>query len=153
MKKYLAPALMFLVCLFIPALPAQAECLILADEEYAVMAAVSLARGGDSEGARALAEKVLPSVDREKFPAEWLALRLFYDRAGSTSEIELRIGAEKRLDMKAALLVWLGEYWIAKARPELGATYVGLALELDRQGTIWHRLAEAEAKRLGAARP
>ncbi len=40
MKKYLAPALMFLVCLFIPALPAQAECLILADEEYAVMAAV-----------------------------------------------------------------------------------------------------------------
>ncbi|MBN1242483.1 MAG: tetratricopeptide repeat protein [Spirochaetales bacterium] len=121
--------------------------------EYAIMAAVSLARGGDAEGARALAEKVMPSVDREKFPAEWLALRLFYDRSGSTSEIELRIGAETRLDMKAALLLWLGEYWIAKGRPELGATYVGLSLELDRQGTIWHRLAEAEAKRPGSAKP
>ena len=121
--------------------------------EYAIMAAASLARSGDAEGARAFAEKVLPSIDREKFPAEWLALRLFYDRAASTSEIELRIGAEKRLDMKAALLVWLGEYWISKGRPELGATYIGLALELDRQGTIWHRLAEAEAKRLGPAKP
>jgi|GEM_PF-1126852 hypothetical protein len=40
MKKYLAPVLMFLVCLFIPALLAQAECLIQEDEEYAVMAAV-----------------------------------------------------------------------------------------------------------------
>ena len=40
MKKYLAPALMFLVCLFISALPAQAGCLIQEDEEYAVMAAV-----------------------------------------------------------------------------------------------------------------
>jgi len=40
MKKSLAPVLMFLVCLFIPALLAQAECLIQEDEEYAVMAAV-----------------------------------------------------------------------------------------------------------------
>lgn len=124
-----------------------------AQYEYAIMAAVSLARGGDAEGARAFAGKVLPSIDREKFPSEWLALRLFYDRAATTSELELRIGAEKRLDLKAALLVWLGEYWIARGRPELGATYVGLALELDRQGTIWHRLAEAESRRLGSAKP
>lgn len=40
MKKSLASVLMFLVCLFIPALLAQAECLIQEDEEYAVMAAV-----------------------------------------------------------------------------------------------------------------
>ena len=40
MKKSLAPVLMFLVCLFIPALLAQAECLIQEDAEYAVMAAV-----------------------------------------------------------------------------------------------------------------
>jgi hypothetical protein len=40
MKKYLAPVVMFLACLFIPALVAQAACLIQEDEEYAVMAAV-----------------------------------------------------------------------------------------------------------------
>ena len=40
MKKYFAPVVMFLACLFIPALVAQAACLIQEDEEYAVMAAV-----------------------------------------------------------------------------------------------------------------
>jgi hypothetical protein len=50
------------------------------------------------------------------------------------------------------MLFYLGAYWVARGRPELGATYLRLSYDAERIGTIERRMAEADLARL-AARP
>jgi hypothetical protein len=92
----------------------------------------------------------LVRIDREKFPAQWLALRLAYDQGDMSSELEIRIGAEKSLDVKAGMLFYLGAYWVARGRPELGSKYMRMSLDAERIGTIERRMAEADLARLAA---
>ncbi len=117
--------------------------------EYYIAAGMSLLLNKDYKAAKEYSAKVLPKINREKEPAQWLMLRLIYDQNETTTELELKISSEKSMDTKAALLFYLGEYWITKGRPELGAKYLLLSLGADRQGTIEWRMAEAEKKRLG----
>ena len=77
-------------------------------------------------------------------------LRLIQDQNDQTAEMEIKIQAEKSLDTKAAMLFYLGEYWIARARPELGVKYLLLSREMKRTECLEYRLLEPEIKRLGA---
>ncbi len=116
--------------------------------EYHILAALGLMRSGDIRGARDYASKNLPKIDRTKFPAHWLMLRLVFDQGTTASELELSINSEKILDLKAAMLFYLGAYWATKDQPRLGTTYLGLSLDLQRIGTMERRMAEAELARL-----
>jgi tetratricopeptide (TPR) repeat protein len=116
--------------------------------EYHILAALGLMRTGDIRGARDYASRNLPRIDRTKYPSHWLMLRLIFDQGNTASELELRINAEKVLDLKAGMLFYLGAYWASRDRPQLGTTYLGLSLDLQRIGTIEHRMAEAELARL-----
>jgi hypothetical protein len=75
-------------------------------------------------------------------------LRLIFDQGNTASELELRINSEKILDLKAGMLFYLGAYWASRDLPQLGATYLGLSLDLQRIGTMERRMAEAELARL-----
>lgn len=121
-----------------------------AHPEYYVAAALSLYRGGDARAAKEYAGKKLPLIDRGKHQVHWLALRLVYDQGEMTAEAELAIGAEKSLDIKAGALFYLGSYWIAKGRQELGLKYLRLSYDSERIGTIERRMAEADLARLAA---
>ncbi|MBN2875407.1 MAG: tetratricopeptide repeat protein [Spirochaetales bacterium] len=118
--------------------------------EYYVAAALSLMRSGDLKAARTYAEKKLPRIDRAKDPLHWLALRLAYDQSDMTSELEISIGAEKSLDLKAGSLFYLGAYWVARGRTEMGAKYIRMSYDDGRVGTIEYRMAEADLARLEA---
>ncbi|MFH2116345.1 MAG: tetratricopeptide repeat protein, partial [Spirochaetota bacterium] len=116
--------------------------------EYHILATLGLMRDGDIRGARDYASKNLPKIDRTKYPAHWLMLRLVFDQGTSASELELRINSEKVLDLKAGMLFYLGAYWAARDLLQLGTTYLGLSLDLQRIGTMERRMAEAELARL-----
>ncbi|MBN1519064.1 MAG: tetratricopeptide repeat protein [Spirochaetales bacterium] len=118
--------------------------------EYHIAAALALLRSGNARGAKDYAGKNLPKINKDTYPAHWLMLRLAYDQTDMSTELELRISAERSLDNKAAMLFYLGAYWMGRNHPELGAKYVRLSLELDRQGTLEHRMAQAELARLPA---
>ncbi len=117
--------------------------------EYHIAAGLALMLNKEAKAAKDYAARILPKINRETEPAQWLMLRLIFDQNESTSELELKINSEKSLDRKAALLFYLGEYWIGKGRPELGGKYLLLSLGADRQGTNEWRMAQAELKRLG----
>ena len=119
--------------------------------EYAILSSVSLLRAGKAAEARALAGKVAPGVDREKNGIYWLMLRLLQDQNDQSSELEIRIQSEKRLDVKAGLLFYLGEYWIGRGKPEIGMKYLVLAKEMRREDCLEYRLLGAELKRLAGA--
>jgi tetratricopeptide (TPR) repeat protein len=121
-----------------------------AHSEYYIAAALSLMRAGDPKAAKEYAGKKLAQIDREKFAAQWLALRLIYDQGEMSAELEIKIGVEKNLDAKAGMLFYLGAYWVAKGRPELGSKYIQLSMEAQRIGTIERRMAEADLARLQA---
>lgn len=116
--------------------------------EYHILVALGLMRSGDIRGARDYASKNLPKIDRTKFPAQWLMLRLVFDQGTTASELELKINSEKILDLKAGMLFYLGAYWASRDLPKLGVTYLGLSLDLQRIGTLEYRMAEAELARL-----
>lgn len=118
--------------------------------EYYIAAALSLMRGGDFKATKDYAGKMLTRVDKEKLNGQWLALRLLFDQNEMTSELEVRIHAEKNLDLKAGLLYYLGAYWVAKGKPELGSKYIRMSYDSERMGTIERRLAEADLTRLAA---
>jgi tetratricopeptide (TPR) repeat protein len=116
--------------------------------EYHILAALGLMRSGSVRAARDYASRNLPRIDRTKYPAHWLMLRLIFDQGNTASELELRINSEKILDLKAGMLFYLGAYWASRDLPQLGATYLGLSLDLQRIGTMERRMAEAELARL-----
>jgi len=116
--------------------------------EYYVIAALALMRSGDAKAAKDYASKNLPKIDREKNPLQWLALRLVFDQSDMTSELELGIGAEKGLDLKAGMLFYLGAYWVARGKTELGSRYIGMSYDANRIGTIEYRMAEADLARV-----
>jgi tetratricopeptide (TPR) repeat protein len=116
--------------------------------EYYVIAALSLMRSGDAKAAKDYASKNLAKIDREKNPLQWLALRLVYDQSDMTSELELGIGAEKGLDLRAGMLFYLGAYWVARDKTELGSRYIGMSYDANRIGTIEYRMAEADLARM-----
>lgn len=121
-----------------------------AHPEYYVAAAVSLFRSGDAKAAKEYAGKNLAKISREKNPLQWLALRLVYDQGEMTSELEIGIGAEKSLDVKAGMLFYLGAYWVGKGRIDLGSNYIRMSYDSERIGTIERRMAEADLARLAA---
>lgn len=116
--------------------------------EYAILASLALLKAGKSADAKAWAGSVAPTVNREKDNPSWLMLRLLQDQNDQTSEIEISIQAEKKLDTKAAMLFYLGEYWYAKGRPELASKYLGLSRDQHRQDCLEYRLLLPELKRL-----
>lgn len=116
--------------------------------EYHILAALGLMRSGDIRGAKDHASRNLPKIDRTKHPAHWLMLRLIFDQANTASDLELRINSEKVLDLKAGMLFYLGAYWVTRDLPQLGATYLGMSMDLQRIGTMERRMAEAELARL-----
>ena len=115
------------------------------------LAGLALLRGGKPADAKAWAGSVAPTVDREKDNPSWLMLRLIQDQNDQTSEIEISIQAEKKLDTKAAMLFYLGEYWYARGRTELASKYLGLSREQRREDCLEYRLLLPEQKRLEAA--
>ena len=78
-------------------------------------------------------------------------LRLIQDQNDSSAELELKIQAEKKLDIKSGMLFYLSEYWICRDRPELATKYLSLGEEMKREGTLEYRLLLAEEKRMGTA--
>jgi Tfp pilus assembly protein PilF len=119
--------------------------------EYAILAGLALLKAGKPAEAKAWAGSVAPTVDREKNNPSWLMLRLIQDQNDQTSEIEISIQAEKKLDTKAAMLFYLGEYWYARGRTELASKYLGLSREQRREDCLEYRLLLPEQKRLEAA--
>ncbi len=119
-----------------------------AHSEYYIAAAVSLLRSGDAKAAREYAGRNLAKINREQNPTQWLALRLLFDQNDTTTELELKISAEKSLDLKAGMLFYLGSYWIARGRNELGLRYVQMSIDGQRVGTMERRMAEADLARL-----
>jgi tetratricopeptide (TPR) repeat protein len=119
-----------------------------AHPEYYIAAGLALMRGGEARAAKDYASKALPKINRERNPAEWLMLRLIFDQTDMSSELELRIAAEKSLDLKSSMLYYLGAYWLGRGRTELGAKYIRMSYDDNRLGTVARRLAEADLKRL-----
>jgi tetratricopeptide (TPR) repeat protein len=120
--------------------------------EYYVAAALSLLRAGEAKASREYAGKKISMIDKEKYATQWLALRLLYDQNDMTTELELRMNAEKSKDVKAGMLFYLGAYWLARGKVDLGATYIRMSVDEKRIGTIEHRMAEADLTRLPVAR-
>ncbi|HUW70990.1 MAG TPA: tetratricopeptide repeat protein [bacterium] len=116
--------------------------------EYYIAAAVSLMRSGDPKAAREYAGRNLARINREQNPTQWLALRLLYDQNDTTTELELKISAEKSQDLKAGMLFYLGSYWVARGRSELGLRYIQMSIDSQRVGTMERRMAEADLARL-----
>lgn len=120
--------------------------------EYYIAAAVSLMRSGDAKAAREYAGRNLAKISRDQNPTQWLALRLLYDQNDTTTELELKISAEKSQDLKAGMLFYLGSYWIARGRNELGQKYIQMSIDSKRVGTMELRMAEADLARLQSKR-
>jgi lipoprotein NlpI len=117
--------------------------------EYAIGSALALWRSGKPKEAAAYAASIAPAIDREKNGIYWAMLRLIQDQNDYSAELELKIQAEKRLDLKAAMLFYLSEYWICKGKVELASKYLSLGEEMNRQDTLEYRLLKAELARLG----
>jgi tetratricopeptide (TPR) repeat protein len=118
--------------------------------EYAIAASLALWRAGKPKEASSLAGTIAPGIDREKNGIYWNILRLIQDQNDASAELELKIQAEKHLDLKSAMLFYLSEYWICRGKTDLAAKYLSLGEEMKREGTLEYRLLLAERKRLNA---
>ena len=118
--------------------------------EYAIAAALALWRSGRPKDAAAYALSIAPGINREKNGIYWSMLRLIQDQRDDSHEVELNIQAEKKLDLKAAMLFYLSEYWVCRGKPDLASKYLSLGEELKRLGTLEYRMLQAERRRLGA---
>ncbi len=117
--------------------------------DYATMAAIAMFRDGRTASAKAWASKVAAQIDRSKYQQQWLVLRLLADMNDITGELEVAIQSEKKLDIKAAMLFGLGEYWLIRGKPDLCLKYLVLDRSLNRQHTLEFGLLDTELKRLG----
>jgi tetratricopeptide (TPR) repeat protein len=116
--------------------------------EYAIASAIALWRSGDAKGASAFAAAIAAPLDRDKYGIYWAMLRLIQDQTDASSDLELRIEAEKKLDLKSAMLFYLSEYWICRGKSDLAAKYLSLAEDMKRVDTLEYRLLKAERSRL-----
>jgi len=116
--------------------------------EYAILAVISAYRAGQDADAKALASKIIARVSRETHDVYWLMLRLLQDRNDASSELEVKIPAEKNLDARASMLFYLGQYWIIQGKTSLGARYILMAKEMGREGILEYRLMERELEKL-----
>jgi tetratricopeptide (TPR) repeat protein len=119
--------------------------------EYAIAGALALWRAGKPKEASAYAGQIAPGIDRDKNGIYWAMLRLIQDQNDASSELEIMIQAEKKLDRKGAMLFYLSEYWICRGRAELASKYLGLCEDMKRQSTLEYRLLLAEQKRIAAS--
>ncbi len=120
--------------------------------EYAILAGLALMRSGKTQAAKTWASKIAPAINRDTDNMYWLMLRLIQDQNDKTSEIEVSVQNEKKLDNKAAMLFYLGEYWRCRGRPAIAANYFNLAKEMNRAETLEYRLLLPELKSLDAGR-
>lgn len=120
--------------------------------EYAIAAGIALLRAGKKAEARDWAGTIAPSMDREKYGIHWLMLRLIQDQNDQSSELEVKIQSEKRLDTKAAMLFYLGEYWLSRGKGELATKYFILSRDMKRSECLEYRLLQPELSRLGIAK-
>jgi len=119
--------------------------------EYAIASALAMWRSGQSKDAAAFAGLLAPTIDRQKNGIYWAMLRLLQDQNDATSELEVDIQAEKKLDLRSAMLFYLSEYWICKGKTDLASKYLSLVESMKREGTLEYRLLGAEIKRLGSS--
>jgi hypothetical protein len=105
---------------------------------------------GKPKDAAAFAASVASRVDREKNGIYWNILRLIQDQNDASSDLELSIQTEKKLDLKSAMLFYLSEYWLCRGKTELASKYLSLGEDMKREGTLEYRLLLAERKRLAA---
>jgi tetratricopeptide (TPR) repeat protein len=115
--------------------------------EYAIASAIALWRSGKPKEASAYAAKIAPGIDREKNGIYWSMLRLLQDQNDSSAELELKIQAEKKLDLKSAMLFYLSEYWICRGKTTLAEKYLDLGQGMKREDTLEYRLLLAERRR------
>ncbi len=118
--------------------------------EYAIASALALWRSGRPKDASVFAGSIAPGLDRERNGIYWAMLRLLQDQNDATAELELDIQAEKKLDLKSAMLFYLSEYWICRGKIDLASKYLDLVQEMKRESTLEYRLLLAERKRLDA---
>lgn len=116
--------------------------------EYYVAAGLALMMNNEIRAARDYAGRMLPRINRDTHPAQWLLLRQIVDQSTNTGDIEQHINRERSLDTKAGLLFYLGQYWVARGQAQLGLRYLNMSLESNRQETIEWRMAEASVQRL-----
>ena len=114
--------------------------------EYAILAANAWLRAGQPRKARELAESALPGIDREKFDAQYLMLRLFMEN-GDSSQAELSVMAMKKLDDRALMVFFLAEYWKLRGKADLALKYHQYVRDMGRKGSFADRLNEIEAER------
>ncbi len=119
--------------------------------EYAIASVLAMWRSGQSKDAAAFAGSLAPTIDRQKNGIYWAMLRLLQDQNDATSELEVDIQAEKKLDLRSAMLFYLSEYWICKGKTDLASKYLSLVESMKREGTLEYRLLGAEIKRLGSS--
>ncbi len=118
--------------------------------EYAIASAIALWRDGKPKDASSYAGSIAPGINREKYGIYWSMLRLIQDQRDDSNDVELNIQAEKKLDLKSAMLFYLSEYWMCRGKPDLASKYLSLGEELKRLGTLEYRMLQAERRRLGA---
>ena len=80
----------------------------------------------------------------------WNMLRLIQDQNDASAELETKIQAEKKLDLKSAMLFYLSEYWLCRGKTDLGLKCLGVSEEMRREDTLEYRLLKAERRRLAA---
>ena len=122
--------------------------------EQAWEARATIAPASASGAVKDAVQSVIAGLDggtlrvAEKLNGQWLMLRLLFDQGDMTSELEVRINSEKNLDLKAGLLYYLGAYWVARGKPDLGSKYIRMSYDSERMGILERRLAEADLARL-----
>ncbi len=117
--------------------------------DYAVFTAICYYRQGKLKEGQAFAATVHPRMDREKEAGTYQMLRLFHQPA-DTTEAELKIMADKRLDHRALTLYFLAHYWQVRGKIDLARKYHIAVRDMNRKGTIADRVNEIELSRLGA---
>ena len=118
--------------------------------DYAVLGAIALLRAGKLTEGREFAGKAAAKLDRDAEHSRWTILRLLQDMNDLTTDLEIGLQNEQKLDIRAEMLFSLGEYWIIRGKPDLGAKYLQMAHDMNRQGAIQYSLIVAELARSGS---
>ena len=117
--------------------------------DYAVLGAIALLRAGKLTEGREFAGRAAARLDRDAEHSRWTILRLLQDMNDLTTDLEIGQQNEQKLDIHAEMLFSLAEYWIIRGKPDLGAKYLQLAHDMNRQGAIQYSLIVAELARSG----
>lgn len=111
--------------------------------DFAIMASIATWRSGDAKAAAKVAQDALKGLDRERYPLAYFTIRLLAEQNDMTFELEIKIGAEKRLDDKSSYLFYLSEYWDLKGKAELAEKYRAMVREMHRGATNEYRIVMA----------